>query len=109
MPESGVTRCRTPAAGRDGVVDVPTWKYQAVRRAILHAVEAAGAQGMLFSQLSAAVRARLSSDQLTRLGSVGWHTTTVKLNMEVEGELRRVPGASPQRLVPGSAAPEKGL
>jgi hypothetical protein len=94
MPDSTVTACRTPAEGSEGVVNVPTWKCQAVRRAIVHAVEAAGAEGMLFSQLSAAVRARL--------GSVGWHTTTVKLNMEVEGELLRVPGASPQRLVPGS-------
>jgi len=34
-----------------------------------------------------------------KLGSVAWHTITVKLNMEVEGELRRVDGLKPQHLI----------
>jgi len=38
---------------------------------------------------------------LARLGSVGWHTTTVKLNMEVKGELQRLSGVNPQRLIRG--------
>ena len=42
---------------------------------------------------------RLSEDVRQRLGSVAWHTTTVKLNMEVDGELERVAGAKPQHLV----------
>ena len=61
-------------------------------------VAGAGAEGFAFSGLADAVRDRLTADILDRLGSVGWHVTTVKLNMEVEGELRRLPGA-PQRLV----------
>jgi len=35
------------------------------------------------------------------LGSWGWHFTTVKLNMEVEGELLRAEGVSPQQLILG--------
>ncbi len=99
MPEEPNTACRTPADNKPGVVNIPTWKYDVVRRAILHAIEAAGPEGVTFGSLPGAVRARLSDDTLARLGSVGWHTTTVKLNMEVEGEVRRVTGKGPQRLV----------
>jgi hypothetical protein len=95
--------CRTPNAGGREVTRIPAWKYQAVRRAILHAVEAAGPDGLPFSELSAAVRARLSQADLARLGSLGWHCTTVKLEMEVAGEIARVPGSGPQRLVLGTA------
>ncbi|MDJ0825002.1 MAG: hypothetical protein QNJ16_05805 [Rhodobacter sp.] len=96
MPE--VVACRTPAEGRDGVVNVPTWKYAAVRQAILAVVAEAGPEGVRFSALAGAVKARLPDHVLARLGSVGWHVTTVKLNMEVESELVRLKG-SPQRLV----------
>lgn len=90
--------CRTPAEGRDGVTRIPAWKYAAVRRAILHAVDAAGADGLPFADLSGAVRNRLSQQELARLGSLGWHCTTVKLEMEVAGEIRRVSGKAGQRL-----------
>jgi hypothetical protein len=56
--------CRTPAEGRDGVTRIPAWKYDAVRRAILHAVDAAGAEGLRFADLTGAVRARLSQGSL---------------------------------------------
>ena len=91
--------CRTPAEGRDGVTRIPRWKYDAVRSAILGAVGAAGADGLPFRDLKAAAAERLSEGERARLGSLGWHVTTVKLNMEVEGELLRLPGVSPQRLV----------
>lgn len=37
--------------------------------------------------------------QLEELGSVGWYTTTVKLDLEARGEIARVESARPQRLV----------
>ena len=91
--------CRTPTPGRHGVTRLPRWKYDAVRTAILDAVAKAGDQGLAFGDLSAAVAARLTGDQLADLGSVGWHTTSVKLNMEVEAEIKRLPNISPQRLI----------
>ena len=48
------------------------------------------------------VRARLGradEDERAALGNVMWYTTTVKLEMEVAGEIRRVDGVTPQRLV----------
>ncbi len=94
------TACRTPATGRDGVTHIPRWKYDILRAAILDAVAGSGDAGFAFADLKEAVRARLSPDTLDRLGSLGWHITVVKLNMEVEGELRRIPKVTPQRIVP---------
>lgn len=90
--------CRTPTEGRSGTTSIPKWKYECLRDVILAVVQEAGSDGLRFSQLKDAVRSRLTEDQLYRLGSLGWHVTTVKLNMEVEGELIRLDGA-PQRLV----------
>jgi len=90
--------CRTPAPGRDGITRIPAWKFETVRRAILHAVDAAGDDGLRFADLPGAVRARLSEQDLSRLGSVGWHCTTVKLEMEVAGDIVRFGGKAGQRL-----------
>lgn len=98
MSEDDSVACRTPTEGKDGVTRIPAWKYKAVRRAILHAVDDAGAEGIPLSGLCGAVRQRISGDDLARLGSLGWHVTTVKLEMEVAGELQRLEGAGPQRL-----------
>jgi hypothetical protein len=105
MADEEKIACRTPSEGRDGVTHIPLWKYQVLRRAILHAVGAAGPDGLPFSQLTSALRARLAAQDLARMGSLGWHATTVKLNMEVEGELVRMPGKGPQRLGLGTSAP----
>ena len=86
--------CRTPTAGRDGAVNIPKWKFDAVRRAILDAT----AEPIAFADLPAAVGARLTEDERARLGSLGWHVTSVKLEMEVRGEIERSPGRGPQRL-----------
>jgi len=91
------TPCRTPNA--DGVTNIPTWKFKALRAAILDAVETAGPDGLLFKDLSTAVKSRLSTDELSRLGSVGWHATSVKLELEVAGEIKRVEKATPQRII----------
>ena len=42
MTEEDRIACRTPTEGRDGVTRIPAWKYHLVRKAILHAVDAAG-------------------------------------------------------------------
>lgn len=87
--------CRTPAAGRDGVTQIPAWKFDAVRAAVLDAL---GAGPMRFSDLNAAVADRLDPDTLARLGSLGWHVVTVKLELEVRGEIARLDLKGPQQI-----------
>lgn len=45
---------------------------------------------MLNKDLRDAVGAELSPDQLERLGKLGWHVVTVKLELEVRGEIARL-------------------
>ena len=87
--------CRTPADGRDGVTNIPEWKFEAVRGAILASLQDGP---IAFKDLREAVRARLSGDVLSTLGSLGWHVTTVKLELEVRGEVERVADAKPQQI-----------
>lgn len=89
--------CHTPTPGKQPTT-IPTWKYDAVRAAILNVVPK-DAPGVVARDLPALVADRLSKANKEKLGSVAWHTTTVKLNMEVDGELARVAGAKPQRLI----------
>jgi hypothetical protein len=98
MPDDKVA-CRTPTKGRDGVTNIPAWKFDALRAAIREVVAAAGPDGLAFADLSTAVDARLDADLRPRLGSLGWHVTTVKLELEVRGEIARLPGVTPQRIV----------
>ncbi len=72
-------------------------KYAAVKAAILQAVSE-NERGILFKDLPGRVEALLSPDDLKNLGSVGWYTTTVKLDLEARGLIERVPGTKPQRL-----------
>jgi len=100
--------CRTPTPGKQAK-RIDRWKYEAVRRAILEAVPPSGdsggsgeaGEGLAFAELAGEVGRRLSADERGRLGSVPWYATTVKLDLEVKGEIRRVPGVTPQRLVRG--------
>ena len=87
--------CRTPAEDRAGVTNIPKWKYDEVSQAILSVLERGD---IAFSDLRDAVMAELSSETLENLGSVSWHLTTVKLEMEVRGEIERISGKVPQRL-----------
>lgn len=89
--------CRTLNA--EGVTRIPQWKYDALRAVILQIISEAGAEGFVFKDLADTVRSRLNDDILSRLGSVMWHTTTVKLDMEVTGDIARIPDSKPQRLV----------
>ena len=93
--------CHTPTPNKQPVA-IPLWKYEAVRRAILEVVPTSK-PGIKAKDLPGLVRPvlskQLTAEALKELGSVGWHTTSVKLNMEVEGELTRVEGQRPQHLV----------
>jgi hypothetical protein len=66
-------------------------KYQAVHEAITQNLRRHGS--MTFTQLGALVEEQLQS---AFTGSVTWYYTTVKLEMEARGEIRRVPNSRPQ-------------
>lgn len=51
-----------------------------------------------FIDLPDIVRASLPPDELDKLDSVSWYTTTVKLDMEARGLIERIPGSRPQAL-----------
>ena len=89
--------CRTPTPGKQPT-RIERWKYDLVRAAILAAVPP-GNEGVAARALPDAVRERLSADELERLGSVGWYTTSVRLELEVAGELQRVAGRRPVTVV----------
>ena len=76
--------------GKQGV-NIDKAKYAVIKQAILASL--AEQSEMPFSQLDEAVAARLS-DPFD--GSIGWYTTTVKLDLEARGEIERMPGRSPQ-------------
>jgi hypothetical protein len=57
------------------------------------------APGLRFRELPARVARRIPAAQRRALGSISWYVTTVKLELEVRGEIRRLPGVSPQALV----------
>ncbi|MBL8520831.1 MAG: hypothetical protein JNK75_09165 [Betaproteobacteria bacterium] len=88
--------CKTPTPGKAPVA-IEAWKHACVRRAILDVLPRDG-DGMRFIDLPDAVRRQLGPEELRTLGSVSWYVTTVKLDLEVKGEVRRQPG-TPQRLV----------
>ncbi|MCY3877874.1 MAG: hypothetical protein OXF74_01690 [Rhodobacteraceae bacterium] len=87
--------CRTPTAGRDGETRIPKWKFDCIRAAILAELTAGE---VAWSELTGRVGQRLSAEQLRRLGSLGWHVVTVKLELEVRGEVRRLNGRKRQHL-----------
>lgn len=90
------TECRMVEPGKKPT-KIPTWKFDLLRAAILGIVRAAGPDGFATAGLKEALAARIPAADLDRLGSLGWHMMAVKLEMEVAGDLKRLPGA-PQRL-----------
>ena len=87
--------CRTPAEGRDGVTNIPAWKFDLLQGTIKDVLTNGPIK---FGDLKNAVGKRLSEDDLARLGSLGWHVTTVKLEMEVRGEIVRLEVNGPQQI-----------
>ena len=78
-------------ANQDVRLDKAT--YNAVHEAILNNLRQYGP--MTFTQLGALIEEELHS---TFTGSVLWYCTTVKLDMEARGEIRRVPNSRPQMI-----------
>ncbi len=90
--------CRTPTAGKSGTTRIPKWKFDCIRRAILTGLNE---DQIPFSELTENVRKRLSPGELNEMGPLGWHTTSVKLELEVRGEIKRLPQKGKQILVLG--------
>ena len=91
------TICHTPTLGRKPT-SIPTWKYQVAREAILQVIPTVE-PGILAMDLPGLVSSIPSAEVREKLGSITWHTTTVKLNMETEGELYRAPKLKPQHFI----------
>lgn len=88
--------CRTPTPNKKPTKIAKT-KFELVRKAILRLLPKKG-EGIVFTELWDRIEAELTPAELDFLGSVSWYTTTVKLEMEVRGEIERVEGSIPQRL-----------
>ena len=78
--------------GKSGT-NIDRQKYDLVRVAILDAIHEFG--DIAFKDLENAVTQRLPD---TFNGSIGWYTTTVKLDLEARGLIERLPERGPQRL-----------
>ncbi|MBL8063319.1 MAG: hypothetical protein JNK32_09890 [Anaerolineales bacterium] len=74
-------------------VRIDKTKYDVMRKTILGIVHRCGR--ITFSELAAQVREQLNGKFD---GSVMWYYTTVKLDLEMRGEIRRVPGSRRQLL-----------
>jgi hypothetical protein len=88
--------CQNPDPAKQGT-RIPRWKYDLVSDAIFCAL-GKRPDGLPFRDLPTCVRSCLTSDDAHRLGSVSWHTTVVKLDLEARGRIERVPGSKPQLL-----------
>jgi hypothetical protein len=100
MSNTDKVLCQTPTPGKQPT-RIDRWKYDLVRSAIL-AVVRSSEQGVEFRVLPALVEQQIEPGNLSKLGSVSWYVTTVKLDLEVNGEIERIPGSKPQRLrLPG--------
>ena len=72
-------------------VRIDKTKYETMRTAIIDVLKAYGR--MTFMELNALVEEKLNG---SFDGSVSWYFTTVKLDLEARGEVRRVPKSKPQ-------------
>ncbi|WP_425040606.1 DUF6958 family protein [Primorskyibacter sp. S187A] len=94
--------CRTPAEGKDGVTNIPVWKFELLRAAILAEL---GKGTIAFSALRTRLSKGIAKADHDRLGSLGWHTTVVRHAMGWRGEGIRRLGVSPQVITQGWKAP----
>lgn len=88
--------CQTPTPGKQGV-RIAKWKYDALRKAILKVVPKK-VEGLIAKDLPEHVKKVLPKNDLEKLGSLSWYTVTVKLELEVNNEIERIPGTRPQRI-----------
>ena len=89
--------CRTPTPGKKPT-RIDRWKFEVIRKSILKAVPKSG-EGVAFRDLTKLVKKQLTAADQKKIGSLMWYTTVVKLELEVRREIRRLKGASPQRLL----------
>jgi hypothetical protein len=89
-------KTRNVNKGSGGFAVTPE-KYGPIRQAILASVPA-GEPGVTFRELVASVAAHVPRDLFPKKGSVSWYTKVVQLDLEARGELKRIPGATPQRI-----------
>jgi len=89
--------CETPTPGKQPT-RIQRWKYELVRKLILDALPV-DPPGLPFKTLARHIADQLDADQKKQLGSIGWYTTTVKLDLEVKGEITRVTGLPTQHLI----------
>ncbi|ABE56115.1 hypothetical protein Sden_2836 [Shewanella denitrificans OS217] len=89
--------CLTPTKGK-AATRIDKWKYDLVSEALIALIPETG-DGVLFSELSAGVAQRIGHENITKLGSCRWYTTTVKLDLEVKQRIVQVKGSKPQRLL----------
>jgi hypothetical protein len=78
--------------GKQGV-NIDRLKYDKMRAAMLAVI--GREPSVPFTGLGDKVYQELNGDFD---GSIGWYTTTVKLDLEARGLIERVPDVSPQRL-----------
>ena len=74
-------------------VKISREKYDVIRNAILCVLQAQKQKEMTFMKLSRAVEKEVNGNFD---GSVMWYVTTVKLDMEARGEIKRVQNSRPQ-------------
>ncbi|MCI0551839.1 MAG: hypothetical protein L0287_12865 [Anaerolineae bacterium] len=72
-------------------VNISKEKYEVIRKAIIATLRTN--KEMTFMALSRAVEKQLDNKFE---GSVMWYVTTVKLDLEARGEIKRVPNSRPQ-------------
>lgn len=89
--------CKTPTPGKSPT-RIDKLKYDKVVEAILAVLPAEG-EGVLFKELPDLVADYIGPEQMTKIGSRAWYTTTVKLDLETREVIYRVPKSSPQRLL----------
>lgn len=78
--------------GKEGV-NIDQQKYALIKAAILASIDQTGE--ILFQDLPAAVETNLAGEFD---GSIGWYSTTVKLDLEARGLIERVSDQTPQVL-----------
>jgi len=74
-------------------VNISREKYEMIRKAILSALHKQNE--ITFKNLSCAVEKEVNGNFE---GSVNWYVTTVKLDLEARGVIKRVPNSRPQLL-----------
>lgn len=88
--------CRTPTPGKKPT-RLDAARFAAYRTAILSVLRARR-EPVPFKELSALVKEHFDGNGTQPEGSVGWNVTTVKLELEVRGEIERLPEVTPQKL-----------